>query len=160
MWVLGIKLRSSARAACSPNHWVLLTHTHTHICHLFTCLFVCLFWEKVSLCNLGYPGTGSEDQSCPWTHRHPPTSASWVLGLKVYTTIAWLIFYVLIVVIVLFWDRVSRTPRLAPKLTVKLRITRNFWISCLSLPCAEVTDAHCQMLHLWYWWLNPGLFAC
>jgi hypothetical protein len=52
--------------------------------------FVCLilvFWDRVSLCSPGCPGTHSEDQA-GLELRNPPASASQVLGLKVCTTTA------------------------------------------------------------------------
>jgi hypothetical protein len=49
-------------------------------------LFVCLFIDRVSLCNSGYPGTHSVDLE----FRNLPASASQVLGLKACsTTPAW-----------------------------------------------------------------------
>jgi hypothetical protein len=51
--------------------------------YMFFCLFVCLngFWDKVSLYSPGCPGTHFVDQA-GLELRNPPTSASWVLGLK------------------------------------------------------------------------------
>ena len=31
--------------------------------YLFVCLFVCLFWDRITLCSLGCPGTHSIDQN-------------------------------------------------------------------------------------------------
>jgi hypothetical protein len=45
------------------------------------------FWDRVSLCSPGGPGTHSVDQA-GLELRNPPASASQVLGLKVYTTTA------------------------------------------------------------------------
>jgi hypothetical protein len=53
---------------------------------LFVCLFVC-FWDRVSLCSPGCPGTHFVDQA-GLELRNPPTSASQVLGLKVCATTA------------------------------------------------------------------------
>jgi hypothetical protein len=47
---------------------------------LFVCLFVC-FWDRVSLCSPGCPGTHFVDQA-GLELRNPPASASQVLGLK------------------------------------------------------------------------------
>jgi hypothetical protein len=44
-----------------------------------------VFWDRVSLCSLGCPGTHSVDQA-GLKLRNPPASASPVLGLKVCTT--------------------------------------------------------------------------
>jgi hypothetical protein len=52
---------------------------------LFVCLFVCLFWDRVSLCSPGCPGTHFVDQA-GLEFRNPPASASRVLGLKVCVT--------------------------------------------------------------------------
>ena len=55
----------------------------------FVCLFVFVFWDRVSLCNSpSCPGTSSCRPGCPGTHRDPPASASWVPGLKVCTITA------------------------------------------------------------------------
>jgi hypothetical protein len=56
---------------------------------VFVCLFVCLFWDRVSLCCPGCPGTISV------FYRDLSVSASQVLGLKVYTTMAWQMMYFL-----------------------------------------------------------------
>ena len=48
-------------------------------CFVF-CLFVC-FWDRVSLCSPGWPGTHSVDQA-GLELTNPPASASQVLGLK------------------------------------------------------------------------------
>ena len=45
------------------------------------------FWDRVSLCSVGCPGTHSVDQAC-LELRHPPASASQVLGLKVCAALA------------------------------------------------------------------------
>ena len=45
------------------------------------------FWDRVSLCSPGYPGTQSVDQA-GLELRNPPASASQVLGLKVWATTA------------------------------------------------------------------------
>lgn len=37
--------------------------------YLFVSLFVCLFWDSVSLCILGSPGACSVDLGCCWTLR-------------------------------------------------------------------------------------------
>jgi hypothetical protein len=50
-------------------------------------LFVCLFPDRVSLCNPGRPGTHSVDQA-GLELRNPPVSASQVLGLKAWATTA------------------------------------------------------------------------
>jgi hypothetical protein len=65
-------------------------------CFLFFVFFVfCFFFfrDRVSLYNLGCPGTHSVDQA-GLEHRNPPASASQVLGLKACATIAqlWLFF--------------------------------------------------------------------
>jgi hypothetical protein len=41
------------------------------------------FWDRVSLCSLGYPGTHSVDQAALELTEIPPASASWALGLMV-----------------------------------------------------------------------------
>jgi hypothetical protein len=48
--------------------------------------------DRVSLCSPGCPGTYSVDQA-GLELRNLPASASQVLGLKVYVTTAWLIFF-------------------------------------------------------------------
>ena len=50
-------------------------------------LFVCLFWDRVSLYSLGCPGTHFVDQA-DLKLRNLPASASRVLGLKVCATTA------------------------------------------------------------------------
>jgi hypothetical protein len=52
---------------------------------LFVCLFVCLFWDKVSLYSSDCPGTHLVDQA-GLELGNLPASASWVLGLKVWAT--------------------------------------------------------------------------
>jgi len=52
----------------------------------WACLFVCLFWERVSLCSLGCLGSHSYRPGWPWPHRSPPAAASEVLELKAWTT--------------------------------------------------------------------------
>jgi hypothetical protein len=47
-------------------------------------------WERISLCSPGCSGTWP---GWPQTHRDPPAFASWVLGLKVCATIAWLVVH-------------------------------------------------------------------
>jgi hypothetical protein len=49
--------------------------------------FVCLFWDRVSLCSPGCPGTHSVDQA-GLELRNLPASASRVLGLKARATIS------------------------------------------------------------------------
>jgi hypothetical protein len=44
-----------------------------------------IFWDRVSLCGLGCPGTHSVDQA-GLEFRNPPASVSWVLGLKACAT--------------------------------------------------------------------------
>ena len=58
------------------------------------CLFVCLFvfWDRVSLCSPGCPGTHFVDQA-GFKLRNLPASASQVLGLKACTTTAQLLLY-------------------------------------------------------------------
>jgi hypothetical protein len=48
------------------------------------------FWDRVSLCSPGCPGTHSIDQA-GLELKNLPASASQVLGLKAWATIAWLI---------------------------------------------------------------------
>jgi hypothetical protein len=43
------------------------------------------FWDRVSLYSSIRPGTHFVGQAC-LEHRNPPASASWVLGLKAFTT--------------------------------------------------------------------------
>jgi hypothetical protein len=54
--------------------------------------FIFGFWDRVSLCGPGCPGTHSVDQ-IGLKLRNPPASASQVLGLKSCTTNAQLSFY-------------------------------------------------------------------
>jgi hypothetical protein len=62
----------------------ILLWTFFFFCFLF--LFVCLFFgDRVSLCNPGCPGTHFVDQA-GLELRHPPASASRVLGLKACAT--------------------------------------------------------------------------
>jgi hypothetical protein len=58
----------------------------------FVCLFV--FWDRVSLCSPGCPGTHFVDQA-GLALRNPPASASQVLGLKVCTTMPGLSFFLI-----------------------------------------------------------------
>jgi hypothetical protein len=51
----------------------------------YSCLFVCLFRDRVSLCSPGCPGFHSVDQA-GLELRNSPASASQVLGLKVCAT--------------------------------------------------------------------------
>jgi hypothetical protein len=51
---------------------------------LFLFLFL-FFWDRVSLCSPGCPGTHSVDQA-GLELRNPPSSASRVLGLRACTT--------------------------------------------------------------------------
>ena len=52
-------------------------------------LFLFLFFKTGFLCSFGAcPGTSSCRHDWPRIHRNPPTSASWVLGLKVCATTA------------------------------------------------------------------------
>jgi hypothetical protein len=53
-----------------------------------------LFIDRDSVCGAGYPGTHSVDQT-GLKFRDLPASASWVLGLKAYTTTAWLSIWIL-----------------------------------------------------------------
>jgi hypothetical protein len=56
--------------------------------HLSFCLFLVLvFWDRVSLCSPGCPGTHSVDQA-GLELRNPPASVSQVLGLKACATTA------------------------------------------------------------------------
>jgi hypothetical protein len=48
-------------------------------------LLLLFFWDRVSLCRPGCPGTHSVDQA-GLQLRNPPASASQVLGLKACTT--------------------------------------------------------------------------
>jgi hypothetical protein len=56
--------------------------------NFFVCLFL-VFRDRVSLYSPGCPGAHFVDQA-GLEHRNPPASASWVLGLKTRTIIAWL----------------------------------------------------------------------
>jgi hypothetical protein len=58
--------------------------------YLFIYLFIFGFQDRVSLYSLGCPGTHFVDQA-GLKLRHPPVSASQVLGLKVCTTTAQLV---------------------------------------------------------------------
>ena len=49
----------------------------------FVCLFVCLFWDRVSLCSPGWPKTHSVDLA-GLKFSDLPTSAPWMLGLKMW----------------------------------------------------------------------------
>jgi hypothetical protein len=66
---------------------------------LFLFYFILFFFfrDRVSLCSSGCPGTHSVDQA-GLKLRNPPASASQMLGLKAYTTIARLknCFYLLL----------------------------------------------------------------
>jgi hypothetical protein len=58
----------------------------------FVCLFGwfgLVFWDRVSLCSPGCPGTHFVDQA-GLKLRNPPASASQVLGLKACATTTWL----------------------------------------------------------------------
>jgi hypothetical protein len=54
---------------------------------LFLFLLFCFFWDRVSLCSPGCPGTHSVDQA-GLELRNSPASASQVLGLKACATTA------------------------------------------------------------------------
>lgn len=45
---------------------------------LFSFVFVSFFWDRVSVCNFGWPGTCCVDQAGPQTHRDPFDCASWL----------------------------------------------------------------------------------
>jgi hypothetical protein len=68
--------------------WLFNTVPHVVVAHnckiiiLFCFLF---FWDRVSLCSPGCPGTHSVDQA-GLELRNPPASASRVLGLKACAT--------------------------------------------------------------------------
>ena len=77
--------------------WHNLGEEPWEICYYL--IFFFLFWDRVSLCSPGYPGTYSVDQA-GLKLRNPPLSASRVLGLKACTTPALLtnLFFNLIIV--------------------------------------------------------------
>ena len=50
----------SARAVTPPNFWTIALAPK--FCWFWS--FVCLFWDRVSLCSLGWPGTCYVDQPC------------------------------------------------------------------------------------------------
>jgi hypothetical protein len=54
-------------------------------------IYFCFFWDRVSLCRPGCPGTHSVYQAS-LELRNLPASASQMLGLKVCATTAWLPF--------------------------------------------------------------------
>jgi hypothetical protein len=54
-------------------------------------VFVFVFWDRVSLCSPGWPGTHSVDQA-GLKLRNLPASASKVLGLKACNTTVWQYF--------------------------------------------------------------------
>ena len=56
-------------------------------CFVLFCFVLFVFWDRVSLCSSGCPGTHSEDQA-GLKLRNPPASAPQVLGLKVCATTA------------------------------------------------------------------------
>jgi hypothetical protein len=59
-------------------------HTYTHYINDF---FFPFFWDRVSLCSPGYPGTHYVDQA-GLELKNPPASSSQVLGLKACATTA------------------------------------------------------------------------
>ena len=71
------------------------------------CLFVLIFWNRVSLCSPGYPGTHSVDQ-VGFELRNLPASASHMLGLKACATTTWL------PVLFVFWFFVLSCPNQCP----------------------------------------------
>ena len=87
-------LRSLAVRTCfhlcsADRHSIFLCIFHIpflhFFCFIFGVLFCFVFWDRVSLCSSGCPGTHSVDQA-GLKLRNPPASASQVLGLKACTT--------------------------------------------------------------------------
>jgi hypothetical protein len=73
-------------------HCLILKHRKHTIVSIaqksFVCLFVCLFFDRVSLYTPGCPGTHFINQA-GLELRNPPASAFQVLGLKACATTAW-----------------------------------------------------------------------
>jgi hypothetical protein len=67
--------------AVNGNQRLHVTKSSLFFSFLF---FFFSFWDRVSLCSPGYPGTCSVDQA-GLELRDPPASPSWVLELKVWT---------------------------------------------------------------------------
>jgi hypothetical protein len=63
---------------CSDMTYILHKHVyiHTHIQKL------CLFWDRIQLCSLGYPRIHYVEPGWSQILRNTPTSASQVLGLN------------------------------------------------------------------------------
>jgi hypothetical protein len=74
---------------CGGGHRIGVYHlkAHANACldSFFVCLFGWFFWDRVSLCSPGCPGTHSIDQA-GLKLRNLPASASQVLGLKAWAT--------------------------------------------------------------------------
>jgi hypothetical protein len=66
-----------------PRQSRLHRETLSFVCFVLFCLLV--FWDRVSVCSPGCPGTHSVDQA-GLKLRNPPASASQVLGLKACAT--------------------------------------------------------------------------
>ena len=73
------------------NHWAMvsspnLLNYYSTIGH--SVCFTLFVWDKVSLCNPGWPGTlGFCRTSWPWTFHDPPLSATRVLGWQLDTCV-------------------------------------------------------------------------
>ena len=71
-----------------PTHWSLRLIWHlVYFYFFFNFFFFLFFWDRVSLCSPGCPGTHFVDQAgLKLELRNPPASAPQVLGLKACTT--------------------------------------------------------------------------
>lgn len=61
---------------------------------LWTCgwFFVLIFWDRVSLCGIGWSGGVYYVDQADLKHKDPPASASSVLALKAWPVVFWFLF--------------------------------------------------------------------
>jgi hypothetical protein len=121
------------------------------LCFVLFCLFFFFFfWDRVSLCCSGCPGTHSVDQA-GLELRNSPASASQVLGLKVCTTTArrWCLLYI---------DYTSQTRLKGPAIQsseIKSLTTTPDSLSLVSGTCIMV--GRNQILEAVLWHTHPNM---
>jgi hypothetical protein len=71
---------------------LLITSISMHLHYFHFIFLIWFFWDRVSLCSFGCPGTHSVDQA-GLKLRNPPASASRVLGLKACATTSGLLSF-------------------------------------------------------------------
>jgi hypothetical protein len=131
---VGTCIQGLLQAKLVPYHWVTLSVKETNwestLCwFLFLCLLSqgysvqpWLSWN--SLCRLVWP----------WTHRDPPASASWVLGLKVCTTTAQMESTVLFY----YFEIWSNELQAGLRSGIQARLVLNSSSSCFYLPLSSL----------------------